>query len=295
VKSNNITSPCTSLSSHFAIWVQSTILTLEDEIRSIQNEIAESKAKLGAAKVTQTEAQARMSELVDIRSFAEEYRCLRPDVESSKTSYTSLLGLHSFVPTSVTESSMCFLSSGLSDKSSHNLVYKMESEDSINPTVSLLPDSSSRKVTSKYGTSIANYLDSCIELRARTMQKSALGAASHIPEHLQAYIWTVGRLDVTAHELQVMLKRYNAKLYSSRGGFTVSVDFEGEASKLEVNFELSLEYPTLPLEVDLHLLHGSLDLDKLRILLKKNAKPGFGNFLRTCDLISAYCGLKTCV
>jgi hypothetical protein len=270
-------------------------VALEEEIKSLRCEIAESKSKLDSARTTETDAQVRMGELADVSSSIENYHSLRPDVESCKMAYTSLLGLHSFVPTSVTELTMCFVSSGLSDKSSHNLVYKAAGADSILQTVSLASGGSSKKAIRKYGKSIANYLDACIEVRTRKMQTSEIAGISHIPEHMQEYVWRVGRLDVTAHELQVMLKRYSAKLQSSGSGFILSVDLDGEEAKLQVDFVLSLEYPTLPLDVELHLLHGSLDLDKLRILLKKNVKPGFGNLLRTCDLIRAYCGLKACV
>mmetsp|Transcript_9037 Transcript_9037/g.14501 ORF Transcript_9037/g.14501 Transcript_9037/m.14501 type:complete len:2420 (+) Transcript_9037:89-7348(+) len=268
---------------------KSTIVTLEDEIKSLRCEIAESRSKLDAARVTETDAQARISEVLDAISCIEEYKSLRPNVESNKMAYTSLLGLHSFVPTCVTGSTMSFVSSGISDKSSQNVVYETTA-DSIRPTVSLASGGSSKKATSKYGKPIALYLDACIELQARKMQTTEIVDVSHVPEHMQAYLRRVGRLDVTAHELQVMVKRYNAKLHSSDGGFMLSVDFEGEEAKLQVDFDLSLEYPTLPLDVELHLLHGCLDFDKLRMLLKKNVKPGFGNLLRTCDLIRAYCG-----
>jgi hypothetical protein len=67
----------------------------------------------------------------------------------------------------------------------------------------------------------------------------------------------------------------------------VSVDFEGQSAKVVVDFKIELSYPSLPLEARMSLVQGSIDLDAVRKALVKNAKPGFGNLSRACDIIAA--------
>lgn len=273
--------------------VQSTSASLDDQIRSIQNEVARAKSVLTEATAVEKKAEKRRNDTLQTISMDEECQSLRPEAESSKKLYNSLLGVHSFSATTISETCWRFVSNIQSGREESHLVYSIEGNDSISATVSSRGGDTSKNFAPRRNKSISAYIASCVDLQVTKVHRSKLLARSSIPEHMQAYFWKIGRLDVSARELQAVLKRFKARLnVSTNQGCTMTVDFEKEETKLEVKFSVSLEYPTLPLEVDLHLLRGELDLDKIRIMLQKNVKPGFGNFLRTCDMINAYCGLR---
>lgn len=117
-----------------------------------------------------------------------------------------------------------------------------------------------------------------------------LSDTSQICEVLRHFQWQMGRLEQTAMELLVLRRRHGAILTSSSDyfpTFKVEVDFSGTPAKLSASFELTAEYPFAPLNVILNTFEGSVDIEKIRTLLIKNAKPGFGYLSRTCDVISA--------
>lgn len=259
----------------------------------MQNEVASVKSVLAEVTAAEKKADETRNSLLQSISFGKDCQSLRLEAESSKKLHNSLLGVHSFSATTISETSWSFVSNKKSHKEESQLVYRMEGNGSISSIVSSLGGEASKTFAPRRNKSVSAYLDNCIQLQATNVQRSKLLTRSLIPEHMQTYFWKIGRLDVISRELQVVLKRFNARLnFSQNHGFSMTIDFENEKTKLEVSFGVSPEYPTLPLEVDLHLLSGELDLDKLRILLQKSVKPGFGNFLRTCDMINAYCGLN---
>ncbi len=125
----------------------------------------------------------------------------------------------------------------------------------------------------------------CNEWSAKTFQHT-----SQISDGLRHFQWQMGRLEQTAMELLVLRRRHGAILTSSDGDvstFKVEVDFCGCPSKLSASFELTTDYPFAPMNVILNTFEGSVDIEKIRALLIKNAKPGFGYLSRTCDVISA--------
>jgi hypothetical protein len=271
--------------------LKSTVSDLEDEIRIMQGLISESKSSLDAVKAEETECEETLRAISDKKQLTEDYTSLRPSAQASQKNYLSLKGLHSWSPMSVGESRISFVSIGSSRNTSNTLSYELGKSGTIESMVSLEASISfaMKKSLRKYHGSISSFLDAYVERVAHTVNRDKLDSASQIGQHMQKYMLAMGRLDQTASELQSLKRRYRAKL--SRSGpqtFIFTVDFEGRASKLAVDFELELSYPSLPLEVRMDVLQGSVDFESLRKMLVKNAKPGFGNLSRACDIISAF-------
>lgn len=143
----------------------------------------------------------------------------------------------------------------------------------------------------RYTGLVANFLEGNVDKFAATAIGGATFSAANVGQNMQCYSCCLGRLDVVAVEMQGLLDRYNGKLIrNSSDSYSLSLEFEGRLSKLWVDFKIGASYPWLPLEVEMDLSEGSVDMDVDRICkaLKKNAKLGFGSLSRACDIVSAY-------
>ena len=225
---------------------------------------------------------------VESKRLVQEYSIIRPDVEVLQQRYLSLSGLHSWYPISVDGNMMSFSSIGKSRNVSTVLSYDLVKPDDIAVRVSLQAKGPRKLSSRKFHSSISAFLDAYVKSFANTVNTEKLTSSFEITEHMQKYTWVMGRLEQTANELQSLRKRYKARLSrTAEKNFIVSIDFRGRSSKLVADFEIEASYPTLPLEVRLDLLQGSLDLENLKKSLMRNAKPGFGNLARACDVIAA--------
>jgi hypothetical protein len=211
--------------------------------------------------------------------------------ESSQKGYLSLRGLHSWSLKSVGEKRMSFISIGCSRNTSNTLTYELARSNAIEARVyfEAVITAEMKKSSRKYHASISAFLDTYVERVAHEVNQCRLDSASKIGQHMQKYMWVMGRLDQTASELQSLRRRYKAKLMRTGAhNFVFSVDFESQSSRLAVDFEIEVSYPSLPLVLRMDLLQGNIDLESLRKALIKNAKPGFGNLSRACDVIAAF-------
>lgn len=239
----------------------------------------------------ETETEQTRQRANDAEMLSKKYNSLRPEAESSQKGYLSLRGLHSWSTRSLAGKSMSFMSIGGSQNTSLSLIYDITKQNSREDTKICFDatiTTETKKPTRKYHPSIAAFLEICVNRFVHKVSECSLTAASQIGQHMQKFVWSMGRLDQTASELQSLMRRYKAKLVQHGDQtFVFTVDFETKSSKLAVDFEIDLSYPSLPLEVQLDLLQGFIDLDNLRKALVKNAKPGFGNLSRACDVIAA--------
>jgi hypothetical protein len=146
-----------------------------------------------------------------------------------------------------------------------------------------------RKSLRKYSGPISAFLDANLQWLSDSLEADSDQSPSTISQNIQSYMWSLGRLDFTAGELQGLLNRYKGRfLRTGTRSFVLTVDFEGRVSKLSVDFEMGLTYHSLPLEVKMDVWEGNIDFEGIRKALVKNAKPGFGYLSKACDIVSAY-------
>ena len=248
---------------------------------------------LEESKIQEVKTEEKRTKLKEIARVTDEHRSLCSAAAPSQKKYLTLKGLHSWNPSSLCESRMVFTTVGNSLYTSTTLTYEFDKSDSIVRHVSLNQPSQTRaqKFSSRSNPSISSFLDVCVKRQMDASKTLSLTSASQIGDNMQDYMWTMGRHDQTAIELQSLRRRYKTK-FTKQGDhcFVFSVEFEGKAGRIHVDFELDHFYPSLPLGVKLDLMEGKIDLSRIQKALQKNAKPGFGNLSRACGIVSALVG-----
>ena len=146
-----------------------------------------------------------------------------------------------------------------------------------------------KKSLRKYSGPVTAFLDTCVRRLAENMTAEILQSPSALSQNIQNYVWSLGRLEFTAGELHGLLSRYKGALHRTGAHpFVLTVEFEGDASKLSVDFVMEFCYPSRPLEVKMEIWEGNIDFKGIETALIKNAKPGFGYLSRACDIVNAY-------
>lgn len=273
--------------------IQSAATSLENEIRDLQSQINDSKASLEAARAEERHADDKRSILIETMALKKDYKIRRPLTEAIQKEYLSLRGLHSWNALSLQPSKMTFAFIGSSPKTSLTLTFDLGAPGSIKVAANMAPSLFHRSARTKriHHVSVSNYLDACVSKIVELLGQRCLDSPAQIGEQLQYLEWTIGRLDQTVDELERLRRRYQAKIL--RGGrgehsFLLSTFFSTQKTKLRVSFELSDTYPSTPLEVQMDLMDGDVDLDVLRRTLVKNTKHGHGQLSRTFDVIAAF-------
>ena len=125
-----------------------------------------------------------------------------------------------------------------------------------------------------------------------TSQKLPVSESSVLPLSVQMMNRFLSRMEACAFELSYIVQRYSASLVQDGDGALEGLDvsFAGKDAKVCVFFSIPSTYPFGPVGVSLELLQGKFDIDDLRHVMIKNAKPGFGYLSRTCALIAAHIG-----
>ena len=270
---------------------QSTASLLEDEILQLEVEIEASKESLEAARRNETTSEEDLRCTKDAGALKKECTSIRPGAESSQKAYLMLRGLHSWNPETLDGDKMSFSSQGSSARTTTTLTFEVTSPSEVRTKAQLVSAVSAeiKKKAQKHHASISEYLATSVHTVVEKANRSEIAPISEISAQLQAYMWSLGRLEQTAAELQSLRRRYKGKLTRRTSEeYIFSVEFRSNSSCLAVDFEIDLSYPSLPMEVQLDLLEGDVDLDNLLKTLVKNAKPGFGNLSRACDIITAF-------
>ncbi|CAJ1902890.1 unnamed protein product [Cylindrotheca closterium] len=262
--------------------------SLHDEIKELEAEISLTKAALDDKKEKESAIDATIDELQEIQVLANEAKALRADAAPSQKAYMSLKGLHSWNPTSMNESNLAFEAVGQYVQTTNTITYNLEGP-SISTAVSHSDSSTeTMKYSSKSTSAIVKYLSACVDEHSSAVRQKTVPSAAEIGTSMQSYMWHLGRLDHTVTELQSLKKRYTTTFSSKGSRFVFSVEYKNSSTSLLAEFDIDHNYPALPLEVQLNLIKGDIDLDRVRRGLRKSAKPGFGNLSRACGIISAF-------
>lgn len=249
-----------------------------------------SRSDLNQVIAKEMECEMLLDSSKQHQNLAENYNRARPLAQSSQKEYLSLKGLHSWSPIEVGQSRISVASIGHSRNTCNTLVYNISKSKDVSATIEMkreFPDGV-KKCLRKYSGTVSSFLDAhvCGLSDSLTNTKQT---TSGVTLNIQSYMWSLGRLDFTAGELQGLMNRYKAKFLHQGGrSFVLTVDFEGRVSTLSVDFKMEFTYPSLPLEVKMDVWEGEIDFEGIRKALVKNAKPGFGYLSRACDIVSAY-------
>lgn len=270
-------------------------------VDELEAEVSELKEKLINAKEALEQTNDRYLRSVDTtneiaknRALVERKEILQPRAEDLARKYSYAKGIHRWKAPIISENEITFHYIGPTEDTRVVMTFTVSKEGEVN-------------CVAKVANSIMEVFPEnsrCLRIplltrffKARTQalctewSGKVLSNASEISEVLRHFQWQMGRLEQTGMELLVLRRRYAAILTSSNDDvstFKVEVDFSGMPSKLSASFELTKDYPFAPLNVILDSFEGSVDIEKIRKLLMKNAKPGVGYLSRTCDVISAF-------
>ena len=138
---------------------------------------------------------------------------------------------------------------------------------------------------------LANFIERNADRLAEGLSGNVTFSPAQVAQNIQNFSCCLGRLDLIGVELQGLVDRYNGRLTcDSEDSFSLSLEFEGRASKIGVDFKIGPSYPWLPLEVEMTVFEGCIDIDVDRIYkaLKKNSRLGFGSLSRACDVVRAF-------
>lgn len=279
------------ISVHF---FQSAVSALEAEIRAIESKIAEHATALGRTSQENETLGRCLISVEDTRAAAVEYVKTQPIAMNSQRDYNSLKGLLSWNPIEISESRISLISSGLSLHTVATLTYDVSASKKMSISLSRQPELNvaAKGLLRKYTGSVENFLERNVERLSNAVTAGATFSPAIVGQNMHNFGCCLGRLDVVAVELQGLLDRYNGKLVCDTisDSFSLSLEFGGRASKVVVDFKIGPSYPWLPLEVEIDIFEGSIDLEVENICkaLKKNAKVGFGSLARACDIVSAY-------
>jgi len=227
-------------------------------------------------------------------TLSSQYDRTRPMAFNSQRDYNSLKGLQSWSPVEIGESKISLTSLGLTLQTCQEVTYEV-SGSMTTITTSGRSDraQTSTGVHRKYSGLLAGFLERSVNrINASGIGewKATFGTAN-VGQHLQSLSCYFGRLDIVAAELQGIVDRYNAKIVGDKSdSLSLSMEFEGRNSMLRVDFKIGPAYPWLPVDVELDVFEGSIDVDvdRIRRALRKNTKLGFGSLSRACDILSAF-------
>jgi hypothetical protein len=276
------------------------IAGLEEEIANLEAQLRSSKDSLAAAsKKHYTLSNAKQSLSLRL-TLKQKMASLEPKAEALARKYTSLKGLHMWKAAKLNNGELSFHFIGPSPETCVHLLFKVSGSSSVACNAYIDPSIYGRykeEWASRRFRVVTSFLEARTLALCKEVSSKALLGASHIPDVLRDFEWQLGRLEYTASELTMLHRRYKAILAPSQiagsSNFQMEVDFSSrsDSAKLSATFELPRAYPFAPLNVLLDTFEGRVDVEGLRRLLMKNAKPGFGYLSRTCDVIAAYvCG-----
>jgi hypothetical protein len=273
--------------------VQLAIVSLEEEVAELEAQLDRARGYLESA-TTEHQLVVDITESASRHSLlSSEHDKLRLAAESSERKWATLQGLGKWKPATLNESQLSFKFVGPCPSASVVVEFQLygsapvQCKARIDPTV--FPRDKSQK--SVHIKSVASFLE------VRTCATCALVSLERLenPVFIGAYLhrlaWMLGRLETTALELTMLQRRYKAVLTNTgKSNFQLEVDFASRSglAQLRATFELAEAYPFSPVGVCLDVFEGQVDVEGMRKLLIKNAKPGFGYLSRTCDVISAF-------
>ena len=271
---------------------QSAISDIEAEIRIIESKLAEETAVLEQYNKTEEEYSGYVHSLEATRAIIDEYNCVRPVATNSQRDYNSLKGIHSWCPIEISESRISLMSLGLSNQTCNKMTYEVSKSMTTSVAFSRQPaDDATKGSLRRYNGLLANFIERNVDRLADGVAGGGTFSAVHVSQNVQNILCCMGRLDIIAVELQGLVDRHGGRLArNSIDSLSLSLEFEGPTSKIGVHFMIGPSYPWLPLEVELDVFEGFIDMDVDRIYkaLKKHTRLGFGSLSRACDIVKAF-------
>ena len=273
--------------------IQSTASSLEEDIFSIEKQLAEYAKTLDlASNLERTQIQRLEIEETSL-NVNDEYNRIHPTATTSQKDYNSLKGVQSWSPAEISEGNICLHTSGLSRQTCCALAFKLST--SKKPKLLSWHQSELRKTAApslrRYTGVVGSFLENGVGRLFTQVAEKTIHETVGVGSSIQNFSRCLGRLDIVALELQGLLDRYGGDLREKDcQTYQLSFEFDGRLSKMLVNFSIGSSYPWLPLEVQIDVLEGSVesDVENIRRSLKKNARIGFGALSRACDIVAAH-------
>lgn len=268
----------------------------EKEIQQLQKLVADTKNRNSALSEELNSTNTMVATIEENLSLTTKIKEEEPRAESAEQNYSSLRGLTKWKPHSLTDTEYVFHYLGQVPQASIVITFDIRGQGSPVACRCALDDTLFKrhgKRKSKQFASVNGFLEKgAAELCATT--STTLSTPSLICHTLQQLEWRLCRMESTAMELIALQKRYQIFLSPNpspvASKFLVEAEFSGNNTKdavLRATFELSEQYPFGSLDMNMEAFENDLDMDRLRELLVKNAKPGFGHLSRICDVINA--------
>lgn len=273
-----------------------TTASLEREVQELEAELQRSQGYLDAARKEKHVLVEIVDAVMSNRSLTKGVEDRQPAAEAAERGFATLKGVSKWKPTTLNGSELSFHYIGPCPKACIALSFKMASPASVKCIATVQP-----KLFQNHGSlrvkQLATaflFLQNRVAALCDAVCQQHLHSRHEIGPLLRRLEWQLGRLERTTVELTMLKRRYHASLtpvqLAGSSIFQLDIRFFGQSDveKLRATFEISEAYPFCPLNVCLDTFEEQLDVEAMRKLLIKNAKPGFGYLLRTCDVIAAF-------
>lgn len=264
---------------------------IEDEIACLESEIKRSQMSIEKSQSDQRLVIDMDSAMRQNASLQAAASCQGSEAETSERRWVTLKGINKFKPVVINESTLCLHYVGICPQTCISVSFDISRQPI---TCLALPEPRAFNHSRHGIIRLSKQVLPFVKARVRSICKSASENITESPDAVKFAVhklaWELGRLEHTTSELLFLQKRYEATFVLEREtDCFVEIDFAVPESgtKVSTTFELSSAYPFSPLQVCLDLLDGDTDMENLRKLLIKNAKPGFGYLSRTCDVIAS--------
>lgn len=257
----------------------------------LESKLERSKSYLESTKSEQSEVCNVLGVFAKRDAFETEVASARTLAKRTESQHASLAGMGLFKPATLKENELGFNFIGSSPKSCIGLTFDIAASGGATCRAMIRPELY-HAMNDRATKGPCEYLDYAAANFCSSVSRLKEFVASEVSPTLQRLDWRICRISQTALEIEMLKRRYNARLLTDSEGETVEVEIEfcsvsGNA-KLLAAFEVPKAYPFSPVNVALDVFEGDVDMDKLSHLLIKNAKPGFGYLSRTCDVIAAH-------
>lgn len=275
----------------------------QNTIASLEQEVNEMHAKLRLLQESLSAARNDVKVMGHVVDTVEENRFLTgtltkrgPAAESAERSFVTLKGMSKWKPFIVSETQLSFQYIGLCPKSCIAMSFQISSLKPVKcvATVESKLFQNHGSLSAKQLGSVSSFIQARVNALCDAACQQQLQSPHEISSLLRSLDWELGRLEHTASELAQLKRRYQAYLTPAQlpnsSHFQLEIEFAGQSrsAKLRATFEISEDYPFSPLNVCLDTFDEQVDVEAIRKLLIKNAKPGYGYLSRTCDVIAAF-------
>lgn len=297
----------------FLLWIISGFLTNNDLIVSIQSatnalkeQVADLERQLTRAKTRSKSSKVKYELLHSLTTASSNQEALkeqialqRQDAESSERQCVILRGMNKWKPVTVDEGEMSFNWIGPCHGACVQMKFVISGPQSVfceaRVQRNLFPNHKFR--SAEKFQSVATFIEVRVSEFCNKTSKEHLDCPTKISPFLRSAEWSLGRLEQTALELMQLQKRYRTVLSpcpkSSPGlsEFQLQVQFPApNESTVLTTLSFSEEYPFSLSGFNLEQFGSKVDIQKMRKLLTRNIKPGFGYMTRICDEISSLIG-----